>query len=40
MVRRRDQYGNKNPMFHKEHTEETKEKIRKKIKEMWKEWTH
>jgi len=27
--------GKLNPMFHKEHTEETKRKISKKIKEMW-----
>lgn len=27
--------GNKNPMFHKEHSEETKRKMSEKIKEMW-----
>jgi hypothetical protein len=30
-----DRKGNKNPMFHKTHSDEAKEKIRKKIKEIW-----
>lgn len=29
--------GNKNPMFHKEHTEEARKKISEKIKKMWEE---
>lgn len=27
--------GEKNPMFHKQHSEETRRKIIQKIKEMW-----
>ena len=27
--------GKNNPMFHKEHSEETKRKMSEKIKEMW-----